>query len=290
MATGTGQLANTRGDAALRGVLAADASPVRDLFRGIPFDVAAPYVARHKKRYAAIKAATPRTRDLEIGATVVLISGCQDSQLSGDGSQNGLFTEKLLEVWADDTFQGDYPSFHEQIRAKLPAIQSPNYYVVGTPNPAFEAERPFTVDPISLPIEDTSGTPADVSAVVPSVSGPSTWSRNDVPPTFHAQLDGNPYWFLEVANSPELFDWNTFGQQRNTFNWYATWEDASAEPRMTAADYELASHAWSSLDSSEQLYYRIGTTSSSDPTEWADYMVSTEDSAGASAPVMQVID
>src|SRR5262249_10563136 len=41
-----------------------------------------------------------------IQASVLLISGCQDNQLSMDGARNGLFTEKLKQVWNSGAFTG----------------------------------------------------------------------------------------------------------------------------------------------------------------------------------------
>lgn len=78
-------------------------------------------------------------------ATVRLISGCQDNQLSRDGTFNGLFTGTLLRVWNDGKFQGNYRDFHAGILRKMPSDQSPNHYVIGAANAAFDGERPFTI-------------------------------------------------------------------------------------------------------------------------------------------------
>lgn len=75
---------------------------------------------------------------------VVLISGCQDNQTSMDGEHNGAFTEKLLRVWNNGSFNGSYGAFHSRIRAALPASQSPNLFVLG-PAAKFLAQTPFTV-------------------------------------------------------------------------------------------------------------------------------------------------
>ena len=75
---------------------------------------------------------------------VVLISGCQDNQTSMDGDHNGAFTESLLKVWSQGTFQGNYGTFHARIKAGLPASQSPNLFTLGTAG-KFLAQRPFTV-------------------------------------------------------------------------------------------------------------------------------------------------
>ena len=62
---------------------------------------------------------------------VVLISGCQDNQTSMDGDHNGAFTEQLLKVWSQGTFQGNYGGFHARIKAALPPSQSPNLFTLG---------------------------------------------------------------------------------------------------------------------------------------------------------------
>jgi hypothetical protein len=81
----------------------------------------------------------------EVRATVRLISGCQDNQLSLDGTFNGLFTSRLLRVWNGGRFNGNYVDFHRTIVRRMPPEQSPNHFVVGAPNPAYDKEKPFTV-------------------------------------------------------------------------------------------------------------------------------------------------
>jgi len=75
---------------------------------------------------------------------VVLISGCQDNQTSMDGDHNGAFTEQLLKVWSQGTYQGNYGGFHARIKAGLPSSQSPNLFTLGVAG-KFLAQRPFTV-------------------------------------------------------------------------------------------------------------------------------------------------
>lgn len=80
-----------------------------------------------------------------VKASVLLISGCQDNQLSQDGTFNGLFTGTLKTVWNGGTFKGSYRRFHTAIGAKMPPDQSPKLSLVGASNPAFMAARPFTI-------------------------------------------------------------------------------------------------------------------------------------------------
>lgn len=78
-------------------------------------------------------------------ATVRLISGCQDDQLSADGTFNGLFTAMLRKVWNNGKFDGDYAAFHGEIIRRMPPVQQPNHFVIGPPDPAFDRQRPFAI-------------------------------------------------------------------------------------------------------------------------------------------------
>ena len=67
----------------------------------------------------------------EFNPAVVLISGCQDNQTSMDGEHNGAFTEQLLKVWNNAGFNGNYGLFHAEIKARMPASQTPNLFALG---------------------------------------------------------------------------------------------------------------------------------------------------------------
>ena len=99
----------------------------------------------HKALYRHIQDAHPGSETVNILASVLLISGCMDFQVSQDGERNGAFTEKLKRVWAGGKITGDYRHFRDLIAAKMPKDQKPNYFFVGAPNPAFEAQKPFTI-------------------------------------------------------------------------------------------------------------------------------------------------
>jgi metacaspase-1 len=116
-------------------------------FRALPLDVQVATYRDHSDLYDDIQRATPDTEDADIGATVLLISGCRDDQLSLDGFSNGLFTENLLGVWDKGEWSGGgYADFHEAIRSRMPPEQQPAYSRVGAENPEFEQQGPFTVD------------------------------------------------------------------------------------------------------------------------------------------------
>jgi len=98
-----------------------------------------------KQKYEKIQKEFATTSKAKIGASVVLISGCQDNQVSLDGQKNGLFTEKLLKVYNGGKFNGSLKSFHSAILNLMPFTQSPNYFVVGAKNAKFEAAAPFAL-------------------------------------------------------------------------------------------------------------------------------------------------
>jgi hypothetical protein len=75
----------------------------------------------------------------------ILISGCQDRQVSLDGIDNGLFTSKLLEIWNNGLFQGSHRQLRNAIAARLPKLQSPNYFTFGILNHKFSRQRAFAI-------------------------------------------------------------------------------------------------------------------------------------------------
>jgi hypothetical protein len=115
--------------------------------RLLPADVQARTYKAHKKEYDQIQKDNPAgdKAAAKLGATVVLLSGCQDNQFSSDGDQNGLFTATLLKVWNKGRFKSSLTRFHRNIKQQMPLWQSPNYFVVGSSNPAFESQRPFSI-------------------------------------------------------------------------------------------------------------------------------------------------
>lgn len=83
------------------------------------------------------------TGDLPV--SVRLLSGCQDNQLSMDGSFNGAFTTQLLKIWSLGRYQKPYEDFMREIRKQMPETQTPNHYVVGVPNALYDSQWPFTI-------------------------------------------------------------------------------------------------------------------------------------------------
>ncbi len=113
-------------------------------YRFFPTEKAMKVYRQNQGIYDAVQFGTREGKALGIQASIVLVSGCRDNQLSLDGDRNGLFTETMLEVWNGAKFTGGYRRFRDQIAAFMPRSQQPVYSLIGTANPAFESEQPFS--------------------------------------------------------------------------------------------------------------------------------------------------
>ena len=114
-------------------------------YRAMPREVALRTYRAHRAMYDRLQGSVKANAEGAVRASVILISGCQDNQLSSDGVFNGLFTANLLRVWREGAFKGGYRKFHKVIVHRMPADQTPNYFTVGPSNPTYEREKPFTV-------------------------------------------------------------------------------------------------------------------------------------------------
>jgi metacaspase-1 len=99
----------------------------------------------NEELYRQIQSSHENGEDVEVSASIILISGCQDNQLSLDGERNGLFTQTLLRVWDDGKWRGGHRKFWKAIGAKMPPTQSPNYFRTGVADPEFRRQTPLTI-------------------------------------------------------------------------------------------------------------------------------------------------
>ncbi|MCI0591575.1 MAG: caspase family protein [Gammaproteobacteria bacterium] len=208
-----------------------------------------------------------------VQASVTLISGCQDNQFSADGDENGLFTQRLLEVWNGGSFRGSYAQFHSAIVSHMPSDQTPNLFKTGAANAAFDAEMPFTIG--GGHTNSTGG---------PSITAPASFPNGASPLTFSVTVPTGRYYAVEVASDASLFDNQSNGSRRTSSNFYGSWQ---VRPFLSASSYPasfaLPSDAWNRLrQNASRLYYRVWCTESS--SEWVNAQVSTSDGAASSAP------
>lgn len=102
----------------------------------------------NRSMYDALQAASKAAPPAETLCSVIHIGACQDFQESSDGSPggNGFFTEQLLSIWKNGAFAGAYKDLRDQISFNTaPFDQDPKLFRTGVSNPAFEAQRPFTI-------------------------------------------------------------------------------------------------------------------------------------------------
>lgn len=254
-------------------------------FRAMPMATAAADYARRKRFYDAQQFAAGARKRADMGACVLLISGCQDNQLSSDGDVNGLFTARLLEVWGNGDFEGSYTTFHKAILDRMPSTQTPNYSIVGTENADMEAQKPFTV---AAPGSDT-GQPAPAPAPdegALAIEGPGTVPRGAPPPTFSVHVPDDRYFAVEVAAEAALFDTSDVGHVRSDSNFYGSWSD-TALMQGALAEYSLPPAVWSRLrQDSERLYYRVLSSKRQDA--WDGYEVSSRDTDGEAIPALHI--
>jgi metacaspase-1 len=116
-----------------------------DRIRLAPPDKTLAAYMKNESLYRSLQAAASGAEQGPCAAWVILISGCQDNEVSWDGSANGLFTQTLKHVWSNGDFSGDYGSFHRSIKQYLVGRQSPNFFRVGNVAKAFREQKPFTI-------------------------------------------------------------------------------------------------------------------------------------------------
>lgn len=114
-------------------------------YRSVPIELRRAIYTTHRALYDGIQAIVEPVNAASVQASVMLISGCQDDQLSGDTGFNGVFTSRMMRVWNSGSFGGGYRQFHETIRRQMPSTQQPNLYMVGASNEGFMAQKPFAI-------------------------------------------------------------------------------------------------------------------------------------------------
>lgn len=218
------------------------------------------------------------THRAAVNASVTLISGCQDNQLSSDGDANGLFTQRLKEVWNGGAFSGNYAQFHSAIVARMPSDQTPNLFRTGAANPAFDAEKPFTIGTVS------SGGSGSTGGGL-SISGPSSFANGVTPVSFSVSVPSGHYFAVEIATEAALFNSAANGARRNDSNFYASWKTL---PFRQGSSFTMPLAEWNRMrQGASQLFYRLWCTAS--PNSWVSYQATTPDSNAQAAPSVTLV-
>lgn len=95
---------------------------------------------KHKEFYDALQQEPPPRK-----ADLLLISGCQDHEESGEDPDlgHGNFTYALTAIYEDGAFEGSYEDLYQAVKMEMPDYQNPNLFP-STP-PPFAKERPFSI-------------------------------------------------------------------------------------------------------------------------------------------------
>ncbi len=115
--------------------------------REIPKVVSLASFERHRDYYSFLQLSLPRPRP-RISASVRLLSGCQEDELSYGNSEGGRFTQAVKTVFADGAFEGGYLHFHAAIIKALSTAmnpQTPAHSIVGVRDRNFDNQKPFTI-------------------------------------------------------------------------------------------------------------------------------------------------
>lgn len=113
-------------------------------FRFMPRKIAISVYAANSDFYDERQSLIPREKPF-VAASVLLISGCKDNQLSGEAWGHGLFTAALLDTWENGDFEGGHGDFYHQILKQMPSNQTPMLFPTGISNEAFYNQKPFSI-------------------------------------------------------------------------------------------------------------------------------------------------
>ncbi len=113
--------------------------------RGILMRTQQGQIDQFSKTYDDIRRRLPNMRTLEIGASVLSLSACEDGQSADDGAENGAFTSALLRIWDNGAFIGDYRRLYQLLLEENLGVQKPHISLTGSSNIPFMEERPFTI-------------------------------------------------------------------------------------------------------------------------------------------------
>jgi hypothetical protein len=109
--------------------------------REMPIDINLSVVADEAALYAGIQESARGHATVQ--ANGLLISGCQDNQLSQESGGHGMFTGVLTDVWNDSAFTGTFDDFHRAIVARMGPTQTPVLGLWGQDPQSLAARTPF---------------------------------------------------------------------------------------------------------------------------------------------------
>ena len=115
--------------------------------RAMPRNAARNVFKKQRSFYSQIQDDLPNPRP-EIKASVRLLSGCQEHELSYGSDECGRFTWAVNHLINEGQFSDNYKAFHREIVSllKRPAKnQTPGHMLVGSQDPEFDDQPPFKI-------------------------------------------------------------------------------------------------------------------------------------------------
>lgn len=115
--------------------------------RAMPISAAAATFNSNRSFYTEIQDNLPSPRP-EIKASVRLLAGCQEDELSYGSDEIGRFTWAINDLIKDGDYNGTYKDFHREIvdTLKRPAKnQTPGHATIGRSSPEFDNQPPLKI-------------------------------------------------------------------------------------------------------------------------------------------------
>lgn len=115
--------------------------------RAMPMDVARSASSMNRSFYGVIQDNLPHPKP-PIRASVRLLSGCQEHELSYGSKETGRFTAALKSVYAGGAFNGTYHDFHKAVVdaiANAPNRQTPGHAIIGVRDTEYDRQTPFRI-------------------------------------------------------------------------------------------------------------------------------------------------
>lgn len=100
---------------------------------------------KHTDLYDAVRDAAGPKGLVEVQASVVTLSACDDAQTTPAGLVYSLFTSNILAVWSSGSFSGNYDKFMTALRARSRADATPVLNTYGQSTGGLVSSRPFVL-------------------------------------------------------------------------------------------------------------------------------------------------
>lgn len=98
----------------------------------------------HGAFYDALQRSLPKPPARGSRPAVIVLHGCQHNQAAIDRKDGGVFTRRLMQVWNQGSYRGNYVRFFARVVARMPATQTPMMRTVGLVDD-FVLQEPFAV-------------------------------------------------------------------------------------------------------------------------------------------------